>query len=139
MPVTLKYFIIKLQSCQWLLMVVSFLCIFLLPLKKVLMCNLTFADIYFFQPSWCVGYTFKQPQSSGKAEQSLYHCSNSYCRWNVFTLHSAPCLNEWIQSSWTQCSKRSVKVTLLLVRIYRRNGEGLHLCGNTITWRCFNG
>lgn len=108
--------------------------------KRNLTYNLTICwHIAFFQPSWCIGYTFKQPQGSGKAEQSLYHCSDSYCCGNVFTLHSTACLNEWIQSSWAECSKWSVKITFLLVWIYWWNGKGLHLCCNTITWRCFNG
>lgn len=71
--------------------------------------------------------------------QSMYNSGDCYRRRDLFTIHSIAGSHERVQSTRAQCTKRCLKITVLLVWVHRRNGKGLHICCVPITRRCFDG
>lgn len=65
--------------------------------------------------------------------QSVHHRGDRHRRGDMFAVHSAAGSHERVQSARAERTERRAQITLLPFRIYRRNGQGLHLCRLPVT------
>lgn len=59
--------------------------------------------------------------------QSMYNSRHCHSSGNMFAVHSSSGSNERVQSTRIKRAKWCTEITVVLVRVHRRNGQGLYL------------
>ena len=84
-------------------------------------------------------HTAEQPQGTGEAESRVHDGGHRHRRRDMLSVHGAAGVDERVSGAGAERPERRSEVAVVPVRVHRRDGEGLHLCGDPTVGGCVDG